>query len=59
MDVGGTYVDDPSRHWYTLATAAVMILFVELEVGIAFFTFALSSLDSAEGADGMMPGWCW
>jgi hypothetical protein len=30
-----------------------MILFVEDEVGIAFFTFALSSEDRADGADGM------
>jgi len=31
-----------------------MILLVELEVGIAFLTLALSSEDSADGADGIV-----
>lgn len=31
-----------------------MILLVELEVGIAFLTLALSSEDKADGADGMI-----
>ena len=30
-----------------------MILLVELDVGMAFLTFALSSEDKADGADGM------
>jgi hypothetical protein len=31
-----------------------MILLVELEVGIAFLTFALSSDDNADGAEGIV-----
>jgi hypothetical protein len=31
-----------------------MILLVELEVGIAFLTFALSSEDKADGAEGIV-----
>lgn len=34
-----------------------MILLVELDVGMAFFTFDLSSLDKAAGADGMLNGY--
>lgn len=40
-----THVELSGLAKYTRATAAVIILFVELEVGIAFLTFALSSVE--------------
>ena len=48
MQHNSTYELAFSCAWYTLATAAVTILLVELEVGIAFFILALSSADKSE-----------